>query len=310
VVAIAAWRRDLRFPNISDANALPLRAVVDELAPMGQATVLSLDRVLAALEPGEQPIQRSVDVNLQPPKIFYSRKPAILVMFMGSPELRPVDPNRPELMFAVNTNWDVFYDTTASRYYLLNGTSWLTAPDAVKGPWTGAKGLPASLSSLPAGDNWIDVRKNAPGKSAKDAPAVFATTEPAEMIFTKGDPSYSPISGTHLMRVANSDSVLFYQSAEKQHYFLAAGRWFRAQTLDGPWSAASADLPADFLNIPDDDLCHGAGGLHRRAFRPRASWRQKMIRRSRFVCREGILLGTLLTSLTMGSIRSMRSVSS
>jgi hypothetical protein len=253
VVALVPLRRDLRFPNTSDSEAASLRKVVEELIPPGQATTISLDRVLASLNPEEQPVQRAVEVNIQPPKIFYSRKPAILVMFMGEPELKPVDTNRTDLMFALNTNWDVFYDTIEQRYYLLNGTSWLTAPDAVHGPWTPANKLPAGLSALPATDNWADVRKNVPGKPAKAAPLIFATTEPAELILTQGEPSYSPITGTRLMRVANTESILFLHSGEGQFYFLAAGRWFRTKTLDGPWTAASADLPADFVNIPDNN---------------------------------------------------------
>ena len=253
VVALVPLTRDLRFPNTSDSEATSLRMVVEELMPPGQATTISLDRVLAYLNPEQQPVQRAVEVNIQPPKIFYSRKPALLVMFMGEPELKPVDTNRTDLMFALNTNWDVFYDTIEQRYYLLNGTSWLTAADAVNGPWTPTKKLPAGLSALPVTDNWADVRKNVPGKPAKAVPVVFATREPAEMILTKGEPSYSPSPGTRLMRVANTESILFLHSGEGQFYFLAAGRWFRTKTLDGPWSAASADLPADFMNIPDNN---------------------------------------------------------
>ena len=81
-------------------------------------------------------MQGTVAVNLLPPKIYHSRKPAILVMFMGEPQFKPVDTNRTDLMFAPNTNWDVFYDTTDQRYYLLNGESWLTATDPGNGPWT------------------------------------------------------------------------------------------------------------------------------------------------------------------------------
>ena len=252
MAALMPWKRDLRFPNTSDSEAASLRKIVDEILPMDKATTLSLDRVLAYIDPNEKSVQPAVEVNIQPPKVFYSRKPAILVMFMGEPELKPVDPNRTDLMFAINTNWDVFYDTAESCYYLLNGTGWLTATDPVKGPWTAAKKLPAGMSSLPANDNWTDVRKNVPGKTAKDVPVVFTTTEPAEMILTKGQPSFSPISGTRLMTVKNTESVLFLHSGEGQYYLLVAGRWFRTTTLDGPWSAASADLPADFVKIPDD----------------------------------------------------------
>jgi hypothetical protein len=55
-----------------------------------------------------------VEVNLDPPKIFSSTTPAILVMFMGEPQFKPVETNRTDLLFALNTNWDVLYDTPAS----------------------------------------------------------------------------------------------------------------------------------------------------------------------------------------------------
>jgi hypothetical protein len=54
------------------------------------------------------------------------------------------------------------------------------------------------------------------------------------------------------MLVANTDSELIFNPAEKQYYLLAAGRWFKAGALTGPWSAASASLPADFKAIPED----------------------------------------------------------
>ena len=253
VVALIPTKRDLRFPNTSETEAASLRKVVDELRPPGQAMTVSLDRVLAYLDPAQQPIQHAVDLNLDPPKIFYSRKPAILVMFLGEPQLKPVEADKSDLMFAVNTNWDVFYDAAGQHYYLLNQDNWLTATDAIKGAWTPAGPLPAGLSSLPGDDNWTDVRLNVPGKRAQNPPVVFVSTEPAELILTKGDPSYNPISGTKLMRVANTDTIVFLNSGDRNYYLLTAGRWFRAVSLDGPWSSASKDLPADFTRIPDND---------------------------------------------------------
>ena len=250
VVVITPTKRELRFPDSSDAEVESLRKAVEEIHPFGRVTTLSLDRLLAYVDPAQQPLQHPVEVNLDPPKIFHSRVPAILVMFMGEPEFKPVEKGRSDLMFAVNTNWDVFFDTVEQRYYLLNDDGWLTSMD-VKGPWIPAQKLSKVLESLPADENWADVRKAIPGKPAKTTPAVFVSTEPAELILTQGDPSFSPIPGTKLMRVANSDSALLMDSADGQFYLLVAGRWFRAKSLDGPWSAASKSLPPDFAKIPD-----------------------------------------------------------
>lgn len=253
VVTLMPKKRDLRFPNTTEAEENVLRSVVEELHPPVAALTVSLDRILAYLDPAQQPQQQTVELNLEPPKIFSSRKPAILVMFLGEPQLQPVIKDKNDLMFAVNTNWDLFYDTAKQRYYLLNNDNWLTTTDVLKGPWKPATDLPAGLSSLPADENWADVRRQIPGKRVTNPPLVLVSTEPAELILTQGEPSYSPIPGTKLLRVANTDSALFLNSGDNKHYFLAAGRWFRAASLDGPWSAASSDLPADFAKIPDND---------------------------------------------------------
>jgi hypothetical protein len=253
VVALVPTQRELRFPNTSASELTLLRWAVNELKPPGQAMTLSLDRALAYLDPATEPVQPAVAVNLDPPKIFSSTTPAILVMFMGEPQFKPVAANRTDLLFAININWDVLYDTASRQYYLLNGDGWLTAPDVLKGPWVSARTLPPALYSLPADENWVEARKHLPGKPAKVAPTVFVTTEPAEMILTDGQPSYMPVQGTRLLRVNNTDSVLFLHTGDGKFYFLVAGRWFRGASLTGPWAAASNDLPPDFAQIPDSD---------------------------------------------------------
>jgi hypothetical protein len=253
IVALVPTVRDLRFPKVTDAERASLVRAVDELNPPGRAITLGLDRVIAYLDPAHQAVQRSAEVSLAPPQIFHSSTPAVLVMFMGEPKLMPVETNRTDLLFALNTNWDLLYDTANQRYYLLNGEGWLTTTDLVKGPWTPISDLPPSLYSLPSNDNWNEVRNHLPGKPAKSAPRVFVSTQPAEMILTEGAPSYLPVRGTRLLRVNNTASTLFLHTGDGKMYFLVAGRWFRGGSLDGPWSAASADLPSDFARIPDED---------------------------------------------------------
>lgn len=253
IVALVPTVRDIRFANVSETEKSSLRRAVDELNPPGHATTLGLDRVIAYLDPSRHPVQPTAEVNFDPPRIFHSSTPAILVMFMGEPRLKPVETNRTDLLFAINTNWDVLYDSASGRYLLLNGEGWLATPDLVKGPWTPVPDPPASVYTLPSGDNWNEVRNRLPGKPARSAPRVFVSTQPAEMILTDGPPSYFPVRGTRLVRVNNTDSTLFLHTGDGKMYFLVAGRWFRGGSLDGPWSAASADLPPDFARIPDDD---------------------------------------------------------
>jgi len=222
---------DVRFPNLPEQEAVALERIVRDTLPKDRKVIVSLDRALAYVE--QDPAQqRAVEVNLEPPAIFHSGKPAVLMVFIGKPEFVPVKDTA--LMTAVNTNWDLFLDTKSNQYFLLNGESWLASPDPMKGPWTAAKTLPADLSKLPQDPNWEDVRKNVPGKRGQTVPVVFASTEAAELIVTAGTPKYSPIPPTRLMQVSNTESVLFLHSGEKQYYYLVAGRWFRAKSLDGP----------------------------------------------------------------------------
>ena len=250
VVELLTTKRELRFAGASDEEMAALSAAVDELRPQDQPMTASLDRILACLEPNTAGAQKKVDVSIDPPKIFHSGKPAVLVVFLGEPEFKPVVADNPDLMFAVNTNWDIFLDASGPHYYLLIQDHWLTA-DAPAGPWKATTALPAGLAKLPADDNWAEVRKNIPAKKSAKAETVFVSNEPAELILTTGEPTYAPISGTRLLRISNSESPLFRDAAAKKLYFMVAGRWFRADSLDGPWSAASNDLPEDFARIPD-----------------------------------------------------------
>jgi hypothetical protein len=152
----------------------------------------------------------------------------------------------------LNTNWDLL--RAGATYYLRHDQGWLTAP-APTGPWTAASSIPASFERIPANDpNWADVRKAVPGVALtpSTAPRVFVSETPAELILLDGEPKLEPIKGTKLSWVTNTQSDLFRSTADQRYYYLVAGRWFRAETLDGPWRFATTELPEDFKKIPPD----------------------------------------------------------
>jgi hypothetical protein len=108
-VTITPLKRDLRFANVTEPELTALRQAVEEFYPLGQVTTISIERLLAYLDPAKEPTQRPVKLNLNPPPIFYSTSPAVLVIFMGDSEFKPVETNRTDLLFAINTNWDGLY---------------------------------------------------------------------------------------------------------------------------------------------------------------------------------------------------------
>ena len=92
--------------------------------------------MLAAIDKS-QIIPKNVEgVKADPPPIFSSQTPAILVNIDGDPIWSPIKDN--DLKFAVNTNWDLFQHEPTKTYYLLNQNAWLKATD-LKGPVGGRR---------------------------------------------------------------------------------------------------------------------------------------------------------------------------
>jgi hypothetical protein len=239
-----------RFPSLDDEQSSKLLAKLEELLPKDEL-IVELDRVLASMERADSQL-KPVETTSDPPQIFTSDKPAILVQIDGKPIWAEIEGG--ELKFAVNTNWDLFFHEATESYFLLNQDAWLKAAK-LKGPWKPAGKLPKAFKKLPKDQpNWASVRENLPGKKIGESavPAVFMSEAPAELIVTSGKARLAEIEGTELLAVVNTESDLFLHGKESRYYYLVSGRWFRTDGLDGPWKFATHDLPEDFGLIPQD----------------------------------------------------------
>jgi len=237
------------FPTLGPEQTAAIEERVrTTLAGLSSKTV-PLDMVVASLrDSGEKP--PSVPLKNDPPAIFVSARPASLIVFDGEPVLAPIAGT--PLSFAVNTNWDIFFDNDTKSWYWLNNGGWLNAND-VKGPWSPAPSLPPAFSGLPSDASFAEVKKQIPGRriGASEVPAIFVSTVPAEIIVTQGPPQFVRVPGTALEYVSNTDAALFRMSGAT-YYYLVSGRWFSAPRLEGPWTFATASLPTDFARIPAD----------------------------------------------------------
>ena len=237
---------DVRFPSLSGDAAAQMKQLVTHLIPTGGEPV-SLDRVMADMQQ-QKTVAKGVPLKNDPPKIFYSISPAIVLMVEGKPVQAPIQNN--EMAFVVNTNWDLFYHTATKHYYLLADKMWLESAD-LEGPWTQTLSLPKDMSKLPAGENFDDVKKMVPPPPpAGSAPRVFFSDVPAELILLQGAPVYTKVPGTQLLYISNTENDVFLNNTQQEYYILLSGRWFRAKNLEGPWSYAGDDLPEDFAKIP------------------------------------------------------------
>ena len=240
---------EANFPTLNKDQIGEVAGVVEKVIPADDR-VIGLDRVLANVDKSGIIPKNVEGIKADPPTIFFSKTPAVIVNLDGEPIWSPIKDN--DLKFAVNTNWDLFQHVPSNTYFLRNGANWFKAPDAVKGPWAPAGTLPDSFKKLPPDENWNDVRANLPGKpvAASAMPKVFTSQQPAELILVTGEPKYAPVPGTGLQWVSNTESDVFRLGTTGAIYYLVAGRWFSAPDFTGPWTFATPTLPADFKKIP------------------------------------------------------------
>ena len=212
--------------------------------------VIALDLVLAYVDKSQITPKNVEGLNTDPPPIFFSQTPAVLVNIDGDPIWSPIKGN--DLKFAVNTNWDLYLHEPSKTYYLLHDGAWLKASD-LKGSWAPAAKLPESFTKLPDDANFKEAKAAVPGKklSASKAPKVFVSLVPGELIVIQGDPRYLLVDGTSdLLWISNTEADVFRMGRAGAVYYVVAGRWFSAPGFNGPWTFATPSLPADFQKIP------------------------------------------------------------
>jgi hypothetical protein len=233
------------FPSLDPATSAQMAQLLNDFVP--SVITISLERVLSYMRKPES--VATVALNNTPPDIFVNYSPAILLQIDGDPVL--ADMPKTNVKFVVNSGWPIFQDKSNSQFYLLVGQVWLMAGN-LPGPWVRTTNIPKDLNKLPDSGRWIDVKKMVPPPAVTDPviPRVFYSTKPAEVILFDGQPSYVPIPGTQLSYANNTESPVFLYSPTQTYYYLAAGRWFSASSLDGPWAFASLSLPDDFKHIP------------------------------------------------------------
>ncbi len=240
----------LDFSTLDRKQLSDLTLQVGTLMPT-EPIVVSQERLTASIADYKR-LANIPDIKADPPPIFTSETPAVLVQTNGKPVFAPVK-GAEGLSFVVNTNWDLFKVDATNTYYLRHEKNWLTSTALERG-WVEADTVPDLVSKLPADKNWEDARAALPPVrfAENSVPTVFYSDKPAELINFEGKPILEPVEGTGLEWASNSTGAIFYHTASKTWYALLSGRWFSSASLEGAWTFASTRLPADFLAIPDD----------------------------------------------------------
>lgn len=236
-----------------------------------RSRTIALDRLeasLAILEERRKAL--ALPLRNDPPRILFSKVPAILVSVDGVPVYRAIPGTSLERV--LNTRPLLVREASGIHYlHLFDG--WMRA-SAVDGPWSVAENPPAELAravdalrrseqpvdllegEVPEAAAGVSAGPSAPAKPSLakgPVPAVFVATSPAELLVTEGEPDWAPVDGAGLLYVKNTTGNVFKDLADQRTYILISGRWYRGTFETGPWEyVPGGKLPADFASIPDD----------------------------------------------------------
>jgi hypothetical protein len=236
------------FPSLDPATATQLEQTVRTFLNPAATMTISLDRLVASVKKTKAP--PVADVKNEPPTIFVSMRPAILLLVNGAPTMAPIANSN--LQFVVNANWPVFVEQGSSTYYLFDGKGWLSCT-SLGGTWMPTSQLPKQMSKVPENANFASLKGfiPPPAGSAGSSPMVYYSATPAEIVVFGGRPQWTPIPGTQLSYASNTDSTVFKYTPTGAFYYLTSGRWFTTTTpLVGGWTFATYTLPPDFAQIP------------------------------------------------------------
>jgi hypothetical protein len=260
------------FPTAPERDISYL-AILNQQLPT-RAKEISLDRLEASLAVSEAvKKQRGLGVKNDPPRIFFSTHPALLVLVDGAPVLRPFGGAER----VINTR--ALIVKAGGNFYLSALNFWYQALD-IAGPWSPLARPSDFLAQMrqAAGEQVDLIAPAADAAPPAAPPALFVSTVPAELIQTDGPPQFIPIANTAqlqpaeltqadgtpqfievadtaLLQAQNSDDAIFLDRQTGEYFVLISGRWFKSASLDrGPWQfISSRELPADFAKIPPDN---------------------------------------------------------
>ncbi len=246
--SISAKRQAHRvaLPRPAERATQEVVAAIQPTVPQA-ALVIALDRVLARLDKSQIMPKNVEGVKADPPAIFYSTSPAMLVNLDGEPVWSPIKKND---LGSRSTRTGTCSSTDPARRSISGTATAGSARPTIKGPWKAAGKLPGSFTQLPADDNWKDVKAALPGQPLAAPPKVFVSTTPAEMILLTGAPNYLAVTGTQLLWVSQHRERRLPARQGRPGVLPRVRPLVQFAGFTGPWTFATPTLPEDFKKIP------------------------------------------------------------
>lgn len=218
-----------------------------------KAGPVELDQLYATPKAPAAPVAR--EVNEQPPRIVVSSEPAELIVFNGSPQFASLV--GAELLYASNTDGDVFLESKTQQTYVLLAGRWFCSA-SIQGPWKAvlAEALPPCFSRIAADSVKGRVLVHVAGtEMAKDAvldsqipqTAVIRRNEAILHVTYDGDPVFKPIDVLGMNYAVNSSFPVI--ETNKHYYACQYAVWYESEKPGGPWRIC-VSVPDSINMIP------------------------------------------------------------
>ncbi len=242
----------IRIPAIEGQDTIDYIDEALETKFPSVAGDMSLDEIVATLNQNQQETKISEGISNKLPKVMFVTQPSMLVLIDGEPKLQYNKDLNVDMV--VNTPFTIVKNNDG-RFYLYGSKHWFVS-SAATGPYEYVNGVvPDNIHNV---ENLINSKsQNYPADNSKSPatnviPNIIVSTTPAELIQSNGEPNFTPIQGTNLLYVSNSDNDIFMDETSQEYFVLISGRWYQTKTLNSDnWNYIPADhLPGDFARIP------------------------------------------------------------
>jgi hypothetical protein len=237
------------FPDVSETDKIDRFSKFLKKEIESWDLLMSIDRIKSAIESENTMRELSVNLNNNPPDIYFRTTPAALIIIDGDPVLKKI--NGENFQYVVNTPFFIVKDAK-NRYYIKGGKFWYSS-DRITSGYKNVSEVPKNIMAFAEANKPAD-ENDSVISSFKEAPQLIVVTKPSELLITDGKPEYSPVEGTELLYVTNTESDIIMDIPTQYYYVLLSGRWYRSKTLeDGSWKFVEpGDLPSDFSKIPEN----------------------------------------------------------
>jgi hypothetical protein len=189
------------------------------------------------------------------PAVVVSTEPTELIQTDGEPNFAPIQ--QTNLLYATNTENNIFMDINTQKYYIVLSGRWFTGRN-LNGPWEYVESpkLPPDFAKIPEGtDKDVVLPYVAGTKAAEEAVMDAQIPQTAKVdratakcnVTYEGEPKFEDVTGTSLKYAVNSSSTVLQDGGK--YYCVENAVWFIATSAKGPWTVAT-ERPKQVDDIP------------------------------------------------------------